>query len=65
MADVRRSVHVDDPAPPKKALLPNLQRTATQLVCYSRLGRGAAVRQGAASDYRNQDGLFHQGASLS
>lgn len=47
MADARRSVHVDDPAPPKKALSPNLQRAATQLFCYSRLARGILARAAA------------------
>lgn len=49
MADARLSVHVDDPAPPKKALLPNLQRAATQLVCYSRFGGGIRTRPSPAA----------------
>lgn len=62
MADARRSVHVDDPASPKKAVLPNLQRAATQLLCCSRLGRGILARPPPP---RRSQRLPKQGRSIS
>lgn len=67
MVDARRSVHVDDPASPKKALLPNLQRPPLSFSAVLDLVAEylpGLRRPGAASDYRNKVGRFHQDASL-
>lgn len=65
MADARRSVHVDDPALPKKSLLPNLQGAATQLVCYSRLGRCILARPCPAAPRAQPATTEKQGRSIS